>query len=133
MKNWAHVTSSDELTLMIHDRKCEYCHFDYESKEMILSLSSEIGNVQDMLCVKFVNVYAYEMIACDFWAPSPHVFDCSINSGETGSLYQRIKKEVDKNKYSFSRLKMDTQCIEVQVQYSSGDVLTVLCDMVLAQ
>lgn len=130
MKEWTRITSSRELSLMIHDRKCEYCHFNYESKEMDIQLSSEIGDKHDVIHLKFSNVYCYEMIACDFWAPSPHVFDGTIISNRSGMLYQRVMKEIKANDYIFARLENNAECIEVQIQYSSGDLLTILCDMV---
>ena len=111
---------------MLHDTVCEKLTFDYTTKKMILLLryGKDITAVRRVI---FNDVYAQQMISCDYWGPSPHIYTWEINNSGEGYLYKQVMTEIENMGYDSARIDNNTKCIEVKITFTSGDVLTVLC------
>ena len=107
---------------LLHDAVCLGWNFDYQHKQLTMQLDGE-DSIEKPYQITFRNVFGHEMISCDFWGPSPHLLGWSALTGEQRRLYPRYVDEIEKNGYTFARLLPGEKCMEVEVLFTSGDVL----------
>ena len=111
---------------MLHDMICIDWKFSYPHKLLVLTLDRG-SHENNRMKVIFKNVLAHKKISCDFWGPSPHIFSWSLVDKEYCYLRQQIKEEIETNEYGLSRFDPKTQYLETEMQFTSGDVLRILC------
>lgn len=117
-------SSIDDLTAMLHDAVCEKWTFDYGRKELALFFQSDDGEKHRMI---YRGVYAHQMVSCDFWGPSPHIYGLEELEKQSGVLYKQLI-ETAAGEESFINELADG--VETKLQFISGDVLHVLCKSV---
>ena len=112
---------------LLHDAVCLGWNFDYQHKQLIMQLDGE-DSIEKPYQITFRNVLGHEITPCDFWGPSPHLLGWSALTGEQRRLYPRYVDEIEKNGYTFARLLPGEKYMEVEVLFTSGDALAVLCE-----
>lgn len=113
-----------EYTMILHDAVCERWVFDYAEKSLTLFFKTRPGKVV------FHDVYAHETTSCDYWGPSPHIYAWRMLEGKARSLYPRVMREIQNNGYDCARIQHGMDCLELEITFISGDIMTVLCDKV---
>ncbi len=111
---------------IVHDMQCYAVNFAYESKVLLLQLLGE-REEDASLEIRFYGVLGYEMTSCDFCGPSPHVFGWSLISDDDRTLLPRFLSEAEKHGFDQTCLQRNQEYMEIKVQFTSGDTLTVLC------
>lgn len=69
-KHNLHLLNTTEVH--VHDDIYVGLQYDYESNRLLVRLLSE--DEETKKTITFYNVIGYNMLACDFWGRSPHVF-----------------------------------------------------------
>lgn len=126
MKNALPTPIGDWMT-MLHDAVCEKWTFDYARKELTLFLQSDDGEKHRMI---YRGVYAHQMVSCDFWGPSPHIYGCDVLEKQSGVLYNQLVQTAASEESFINEL---ADSVETKMQFISGDVLRVLCKSVSAE
>lgn len=126
MKNTVPMSVSDFLssTTILHDAVCENWTFDYSHKQLILFFQSADGEKHRMV---YHDVYAHQMMTCDFWGPSPHIYGCHVVEKESGLLYKQLVQTIAHENCDESFIRELADNVETEMQFISGDVLLVLC------
>ena len=111
---------------MLHDYELINVTYDYERKTLIILAKKDKDG--SSVNIQFENTIGFEAEMCDYWGPSPYIFDWSIKAGGEGKIYSRIDKEIKDNGYSVDNM---DEYIEVCIVLSSGNQIRVLCESVL--
>lgn len=114
---------------ILHDMICINWGFNYNDKTLVLALDKELQEGKRIKVI-FNNVFAHKMISCDFWGPSPHIFSWSLVDEKDCFLRQQIEKEIRTNEYVLSRFDSETHYMEIEIVFTSGDVLRILCQSI---
>ena len=117
---------------LLHDTVCRNWYFDYGQKQLIVHLECE-DSIEKPSQITFNNVLGHEMVSCDFWGASPHILSWNVLTNAQRYLYPRYVNEINKNGYVFARLLPDERYMEVEILFTSGDKLTVLCQDILVE
>ena len=116
----------DAYAGIVHDKQCCAVNFAYENKTLLLRLLGE--RVEDAsMEIRFNGVLGYEMTSCDFWGPSPHVFGWSLIPDNERTLLPRYLAEAEEHGLDQTSIQRNREYMEIEVQFTSGDTLTVLC------
>lgn len=126
MRTTAPMSISDLLNSMtiLHDAVCEKWTFDYSHKELMLFFQSTDGKTHRMV---YHDVYAHQMVTCDFWGVSPNIYGCKVIEKQSGFLYNQLVQTITSENYEESFISELADGIETEMQFISGDVLLVLC------
>lgn len=116
----------DRYAGIVHDKQCYAVYFAYESKTLLLLLLGE-REEDASLEIRFYDVLGYEMTSCDFWGPSPHVFGWSLVPDNERTLLPRFLSKAQEHDFDQTSLQRNQEYMEIEVQFTSGDTLTVLC------
>lgn len=116
--------SIGDWAAMLHDAVCEKWTFDYGGKELMLFFQSDDGKKHRMI---YRGVYAHQMVSCDFWGASPHIYGLEELEKQSGVLYKQLIETAAGEESFISEL---ADSIETKMQFISGDVLRVLCKSV---
>lgn len=114
----------------IHDAICEKWIFDYCKKELTLFYTTVEGEQRKM---SYHDVYAHQMVSCDLWGSSPHIYGCKAVEKQSGVLYNRLLQTITGENCDESLIRRLTDSIEIEIQFISGDVLHVLCKSISAE
>ena len=109
---------------ILHDAVCKKWTFDYDRKELMLFFQSDDGKQHRMI---YRGVYAHQMVSCDFWGPSPHIYGCKAVEKQSGFLYDQLVQTVAREACEEPFISELADSIETEMQFISGDVLCVLC------
>jgi len=120
------IRNGNEDWSIIHDAICNTIVYDYQSKKITISLNKEAGENEKFIII-FENVFAFHMISCDYWGESPHLYGMTVVDVSASEIAKKIKEDIRSNGYIMSRFDNDTEGIEVQIQYISGDIFQILC------
>lgn len=125
MKNTVPKSVSDFLssTTILHDAVCENYTFDYSHKQLILFFQSADGEKQRMI---YHDVYAHQMVTCDFWGPWPHIYGCHVVEKKSVLLYNQLVEMITHENCDESFLRELADSVEMEMQFISGDILLVL-------
>ena len=116
----------DAYSGIVHDMQCYAVNFAYENKTLLLLLIGE--HAEDAsLEIRFNGVLGYEMTSCDFWGPSPHVFGWSLVPDNERALLPRYLAEAEEHGLDQTSIQRNREYMEIEVQFTSGDTLTLLC------
>lgn len=129
MENSVPMTISDSRNSApnLHDAVCEKWTFDYQNKELVLFFQSDDGEDHRMI---YHDVYAHQMVSCDFWGSSPHIYGFEVLEKQSGFLYSQLVQTITRGNYGESFISELADSIETEMQFISGDVLRVLCKSV---
>lgn len=108
----------------LHDAVCEKWTFDYQNKALMLFFQSDDGRKHRMI---YHDVYAHQMVSCDFWGPSPHIYGFEAVEKQSGYLYSQLVQTITRGNYGEAFIGELADSIETEMQFISGDVLRVLC------
>lgn len=122
----------DAYAGIVHDTQCYAVNFAYENKTLLLLLLGE-REEDASLEIRFYGVLGYEMTSCDFWGPSPHVFGWSLVPDNERTLLPRYLAEAGEYGYDQTGLQRNQEYMEIEVQFTSGDTLAVLCCSITIQ
>lgn len=113
----------------IHDYIFKGLKFDYLKKNVYAFLLKP-NSEEDIITISFCNVLGLDMISCDFWGKSPHVFDWEFVEGEESLLTSRLFEEKNTHNYLNTKLDYMTNHIETIISLISGDLLTITCEYI---
>lgn len=124
MENVSHCSA------LLHDAKCEKWTFEYGSKTltMLIKRGRDISSTQNIV---FEGVYAHNMKSCDYWGPSPHLWGIELITPESSYLYKQLTDEINNMCYATPFEDKAKELFEARIQFTSGDVLAVLCHRVM--
>lgn len=117
---------------LIHDAKCEEWTFEYASKRLTIRLNHGDG-ASGIINLIFEDVYVHHMTSCDYWGASPHIYGFELIASMSSGLYKQMIDEIKNMGYVNSRMSDDRKLIEARIQFTSGDLLTVLCQHVIIE
>ena len=125
--NTENVSSCSAL---LHDATCEKWTFEYGSKTltMLIRCGRDISSPKNVV---FEGVYAHNMKSCDYWGPSPHLFGIELILPESSDLYKQLTDEIKNMCYENLLEDKVRELFEARIQFTSGDVLAVLCQRVM--
>ncbi len=116
----------------IHDAVCEAWAFEYAQRRLTLRISCD-GNRSDAKSIIFEGVYAQHMVSCAFWGASPYIFGLELIEPASSEIYKQLMDEIVNAGYDDPFDCERGACIEARLQFTSGDVLTVLCRQVMIE
>lgn len=116
----------DTYAGIVHDKQCCAVNFAYENKTLLLRLLGERAEDASME-IRFNGVLGYEMTSCDFWGPSPHVFGWSLIPDNKRTLLPQYLAEAEEHGLDQTSIQRNREYMEIEVQFTSGDTLMVLC------
>lgn len=114
----------------LHDAACEKWTFDYESKTLTMNVRCE-RDKSAFRNVIFEGVYAHNMVSCGYWGPSPYLFGIELITPGSSGLYKQIIDYIQNAPYDNPFEDKMNELYEAKVQFTSGDVLSVLCQHVI--
>lgn len=124
-KNYQYINTD----ISIHDCVFVGLRYDYKNNQAIVYLNREFP--KELICIKFYEVVAIDMVACDFWGPSVYVLDWSASSKEDGKIINKCISETNEKQYLSSKVnKKHFNLFETEMVLSSGDRLLVGCDRI---
>ena len=111
------------LTNMVFNRasKCLTLEIEFEKEE------------QNVVRMDLLNVACFEMTACDFWGPSPHILDFEYMKEGECLLIPKLKRELEEIKENIMLKHNFKKLIETRMTFTSGDRLTIVCEEILMQ
>ena len=128
--NYRTVEKLNEIYL--HDAVFEGFNYDYEKKQVIIEMAAwgtETERYDRRYRFTFFNTLGIEVLAGDFWGPTPHVYDWETVSGAEGDF---VKKIINEDK--FDNLKYRIENIEyilnTTIEISSGDKVKIVCETI---
>lgn len=114
----------------IHDSIVLTIQYDYYHNTILFESKDDWGrNV--IYSLLFNNVIGFEMMSCDFWGKSPHVFDWGCEEKTDQYLINRLFAEKNTHNYMYSRLEDKDKYIEAVIDFTSGDKLRVACEYII--
>lgn len=114
----------------IHDSVFKGMFFDYDEKKVHIKVVN-VGSESKTYSIEFFNVIGFEMVSCDFWGKSPHVFDWSALKEENQHLIKSLFQEQQNNNYQYSRITDKTKFLETFFTFTSGDRLRIACEFII--
>lgn len=114
----------------------QYILHDYEfltlmfSKEKQLVMRTKSENGKEAIMVIFEETISFEARMCDYWGPSPYIYDWSGSAGNRGEIYKRIQTETNGNGYSVDDME---KFMEICLTLSSGNQIRIVCQIAIIQ
>ena len=120
------IINSNEY--LLHDY--EFLTLEYKSneKQLIMQARSEISN--EIKPIIFEETINFEARMCDYWGPSPYIYNWEACARKRGAIRERILLEAQENGY---RIDCIENFMEICIVLSSGNKIVIVCQRVIIQ